>query len=164
MRKSYFPLVAVIVLAALLFSAVLIVLVFNLQPQLSNTPNSNKTPTVNIVLYEGEISATKYGFGNTPTTLTSPGPTLRFNLTDVVNITVINVGMMPHAFAITNAPKTGATILFKAEIGSATNPLQPGKQGTIIFTPNNAGSAFFYVCPIPGHAEVGMYGSVIISG
>ena len=164
MRKSYFPLVAVIFLAALLYSAAMIVLVFNLQPQLNTSPTSNKTPTVNIVLFEGEISATKYGFGNTSSTLTSPGPTLRFSLTDVVNITVINVGMMPHAFAITNAPKTGSTILFNAEIGSATNPLQPGKQGSVIFTPNNAGSAFFYVCPIPGHAEVGMYGSVIISG
>jgi uncharacterized cupredoxin-like copper-binding protein len=164
MRKSYLPLIAVIVLAAILYSAAMFVLVFNLQPPLTSTSNTNRTPNVNIVLYEGEISATKYGFGNTSTTLTSPGPTLRFNLTDVINITVINVGMMPHAFAITNAPKTGATILFNAEIGSANNPLQSGKQGTIIFTPNNAGSSFFYICPVPGHAEVGMYGSVIING
>ena len=164
MRKSYLPLIAVIVLAAILYSAAMVVLVFNLQPPLASTSNTNLKPTVNIVLYEGEISATKYGFGNTSTTLTSPGPTLRFNLTDVVNITVINVGMMPHAFAITNAPKTGATVLFNAEIGSASNPLQSGKQGSAIFTPNNAGSSFFYICPVPGHAEVGMYGSVVING
>ncbi len=164
MRKSYLPLIAIIALAAILYSATMIVLVFNLQPPLTGTSNTNRTPTVNIVLYEGEISATKYGFGNTSTTLTSPGPTLRFNLTDVVNITVINVGMMPHAFAITNAPKTGSTVLFNAEIGSASNPLQSGKQGTVIFTPNNAGSSFYYICPVPGHAEVGMYGSVIING
>ena len=161
MRKSYLPLIAVIVLAAILYSSAMIVLVFNLQPPLTSTSNTNLKPTVNIVLYEGEISATKYGFGNTSTTLTSPGPTLRFNLTDVVNITVINVGMMPHAFAITNAPKTGATVLFNAEIGAANNPLQ---SGSVIFTPNNAGSSFFYICPVPGHAEVGMYGSVIING
>ena len=117
MRKSYLPLIAVIVLAAILYSAAMVVLVFNLQPPLTSTSNTNRTPTVNIVLYEGEISAIKYGFGNTSTTLTSPGPTLRFNLTDVVNITVVNVGSMPHAFAITNAPKTGATVLFNAEIG-----------------------------------------------
>jgi uncharacterized cupredoxin-like copper-binding protein len=164
MRKSYLPLIAVIVLAAILYSAAMVVLVFNLQPPLTSTSNTNLKPTVNIVLYEGEISATKYGFGNTSTTLTSPGPTLRFNLTDVVNITVINVGMMPHAFAITNAPKTGATVLFNAEIGSASNPLQSGKQGSVIFTPNNAGSSFYYICPVPGHAEVGMYGSVVING
>jgi plastocyanin len=163
MRKSYLPLIAVIALAITLYSASMVVLVFNLQPPLNTSSNSNKTPTVNILLYEGEVSATKYGFGNTSSTLTSPGPTLRFNLTDVVNITVINVGKMPHAFAITSAPKTGSHVLFNAEIGSASNPLQPGKQGSVIFTLGNAGS-FFYICPIPGHAEAGMYGSVIITG
>jgi uncharacterized cupredoxin-like copper-binding protein len=162
MRKSYLPLIVVIALAAILYSAAMGVLVFNLQPALTSTSSTNRTPTVNIVLYEGEISTIKYGFGNTSTTLTSPGPTLRFNLTDVVNITVVNVGSMPHAFAITNAPKTGATVLFGAEIG-ASSYLEPGKQGTVIFTPNNAGS-FYYICTVPGHAEVGMYGSVVISG
>ena len=98
-----------------------------------------------------------------PTTLTSPGPTLRFLTSDVVNITVINVGRMPHAFAVTNAPRTGADVLFKAEIGSATNPLQPGQKGSVVFKPNLVGSSFSYICPISGHAEAGMYGSVIIS-
>ena len=107
-------------LAAILYSTAMIVLVFNLQPPLTSTSNTNRTPTVNIVLYEGEISAIKYGFGNTSTLMTSPGPTLRFNLTDVVNITVVNVGSMPHAFAITNAPKTGAPVLFGAEIGAGS--------------------------------------------
>ena len=162
MRKSYFPLVVVIALAAILYFAMMFVLVFNAQLPLTSNSNSNKTPTVNIVLYEGEIATTKYGFGNSSTLLTSPGPTLRFNLTDVVNITVVNVGMMPHAFAITQTPKTGATILFNAEIG-ASSYLEPGKQGTVIFTPTNAGS-FYYICPVPGHAELGMYGSVVISG
>jgi uncharacterized cupredoxin-like copper-binding protein len=161
MRKSYYPLIAVIALAVTLYCATMVVLVFNLQPSLTTSSSQNKTPTVNIVLYEGEISAIKYGFGNT-STLSSPGPTLRFNLTDVVNITVVNVGSMPHAFAITNVPKTGATVLFGAEIG-ASNYLEPGKQGTVIFTPNNGGS-FYYICPVPGHAEVGMYGAVVITG
>jgi plastocyanin len=162
MRKSYLPLVAVIALAAILYFGAMAVLVFNLQPPLTASSNSNKTPTVNIVLYEGEISTTKYGFGNSSTLLTSPGPTLRFNMSDVVNITVVNVGTMPHAFAITNSPKTGATVQFNAEVG-ASSYLEPGKQGTVIFTPTNAG-AFYYICPVPGHAELGMYGSVVITG
>jgi uncharacterized cupredoxin-like copper-binding protein len=33
----------------------------------------------------------------------------------------------------------------------------------VIFIPNNAGSTFYYICPISGHAEAGMYGSVIIT-
>jgi nitrite reductase (NO-forming) len=162
MRKSILPLVAVIALAAILYFAVMFVLVFNAQLPLTSSSNSNKTPTVNIVLYEGEISPTKYGFGNSSNLLTSPGPTIRFNMSDVVNITVVNVGSMPHAFAITQTPKTGSPVLFNAEIGSSSY-LEPGKQGTVIFTPTNAGS-FYYICPVPGHAELGMYGSVVISG
>ncbi len=46
---------------------------------------------------------------------------------------------MPYAFAVTNAPRTGAKVLFNAQIGSATNPLQPDQKGSVIFTPNNAG-------------------------
>ena len=121
MRKSYLPLIAVIVLAAIFYFATMVVLVFNIQPPLTpSSSSSGKTPTVNILLYEGEISGSLYGFGNSPNNLTSPGPTLRFTTSDVVNITVINVGKMPHAFAITDAPKTGAKVLFNAEIGSAS--------------------------------------------
>ena len=162
MRKSYLPLVLIIALAAILYFSVIFVLVFNVQPPLTSNSNSNKTPTVNIVLYEGEIAPTKYGFGNSSNLLSSPGPTIRFNMSDVVNITVINVGSMPHAFEITNAPKTGSIMLFNAEIG-ASSYLEPGQKGTVIFTPNNAGS-FYYICPVPGHAELGMYGSVVITG
>ena len=122
-------------LAAILYFAVMFVLVFNVQPPLTSSPNSNKTPTVNIVLYEGEISPTKYGFGNSSNLLTSPGPTIRFNMSDVVNITVVNVGNMPHAFEITNAPKTGATVLFNAEIG-ASSYLEPGQTRNRNFYPN----------------------------
>jgi nitrite reductase (NO-forming) len=162
MRKSYLPLVFVVLLAAILYFALIFVLVFNAQPPLISNPNSNKTPTVNIVLYEGEISPTRYGFGNSSNLLTSPGPPIRFNMSDVVNITVVNVGSMPHAFEITNLPKTGATMLFNAEIG-ASSYLEPGKQGTVIFTPTNAGSVY-YICPVPGHAELGMYGLIVITG
>jgi uncharacterized cupredoxin-like copper-binding protein len=163
-RKSFLPLIAVIGLAAIFYFATMSVLVFKIQPPLmASTNSSDQKPTLNIVLYEGEISDSKYGFGNSPNTLTSSGPTLRFLTSDIVNITVLNVGKMPHAFAITNTPRTGATVLFNAEIGSANNPLQPGQKGSVIFTPNNAGSSFCYICPISGHAEAGMYGSVIIS-
>jgi len=162
MRKSYLPLIAIILLAATFYFATMIVLVFNIQPSLTPTSSvSGKTPTVNIVLYEGEITGSTYGFGNASTALTSPGPTLTFKTTDIVNLTVINVGKMPHAFAITAQAKTGAKVLFNAEIASASNPLPPGQQGTIIFAPNTAGS-IYYICPVPGHAESGMYGSVII--
>ena len=164
MNKSYLTLVAIVALAAILYFASISVLVFKMQPPLvTNSDVSGKTPTVNILLYEGEISSNHYGFGYSPNSLSSPGPTLRFMTSDVVNITVVNVGKIPHAFAITTAPRTGADTVFNAEIGSASNTLQPGQQGTVVFTPNNAGSAFFYTSPVPEHAEDGMYGSIVIT-
>jgi len=157
-------LIAIIGLAAIFYFATMSMLVFHIQlPLTANSNISDRTPTVNIVLYEGENSANQYGFGYSPNTLTSPGPTLRFTTSDVVNITVINVGKTPHAFAVTSAPRTGATVLFNAEIGSSSKPLQPEQEGSVVFNPNLTGSTFSYICPISGHAEAGMYGSIIIS-
>jgi uncharacterized cupredoxin-like copper-binding protein len=140
------------------------VLVFKLQPPLTPSSNSqNKTPTLYITLYAGETNEGKLGFGTSATNLTSPGPTLRLKTTDIVSITVVNVGKMPHAFEVTSMPQTGATLLFNAQIGSGSNPLAPGTSGTIVFAPGNAGT-FYYICPVPGHAESGMYGAVVVTG
>jgi archaeal chaperonin len=72
-------------------------------------------------------------------------------------------GCIPEIKLI-DTPKSGANVMFNAEAGSQTNPLSPGDQATIVFTPNFAGSAFYYICPIPSHAEMGMGGSVIVTG
>jgi uncharacterized cupredoxin-like copper-binding protein len=164
MQKQYYSLILVTVLAGALYIGAISMLVFNMQfPMNAESGVSNKTPTVIITLYAGENSEGKLGFGTNANQLTSPGPTLRFNITDIVSITVVDVGKMPHAFAITATPKTGSATLFGAAIASASAPLQPGQMGTIIFAPSNPGS-FYYICPVPGHAESGMYGSVIVNG
>ena len=81
MRKSYLPLIAIIVLAVTFYSATMIVLVFNIQPPLTATSSvSGKTPTVNVLLYEGEITGSTYGFGNSSTTITSPDQRLHSKL------------------------------------------------------------------------------------
>ena len=121
------------------------------------------TPNVNITLYAGEISSDKYGFGLNPNNLTSPGPTFYLNTSDIVNMTVVNVGHVPHAFACVNAPRTGATVLFGAAIASSADPLPPGQSGSIIFNPNTASSEYYYICPVPGHAEMGMWGTMVVS-
>ncbi len=157
-----------IVVIAILYAALSVgavsVLVFHLQPTLSTPNNGNNTPTVNILLYGGELANGQMGFGYSPSNLTSPGPTLRFKLTDLVSITVINTGKISHAFAIVDTPRTGANVLFQAQVGSTTSPLSPGQQGTIIFRPNLAAATFYYICPLSGHAEAGMWGSVIVTG
>jgi FtsP/CotA-like multicopper oxidase with cupredoxin domain len=160
--RSYLPLIVIGILAIAFVFGADSMLVFKLQPVLVNS-TSSKIPTVNILLYEGEISDGKFGFGTAPNSLTSPGPTIRFSTSDAVNITVVNVGKLPHAFAITTTPNMGATVLFNAMIGSASNPLQPGQKGSVSFTPTNAAFDYWYISPVSGNVEAGMYGAVIVS-
>ncbi len=159
--KAYLPLIVIGILAIALVVGAASVLIFNLQPPMVNS-NPSKTPTV-ILLYEGEMSDGKFGFGTAPNNLTSPGPTIGFSTSDTVNITVVNVGSHPHAFAITTTPNAGASVLFGAVIGSASDPLQPGQEGSVIFTPNNAAFDYWYISPVSGDVEAGMYGAVIVS-
>jgi FtsP/CotA-like multicopper oxidase with cupredoxin domain len=162
--KPYLPLILIAVLAFSLYGSAISVLVFKLQPSLNPLSNiQNRAPTVTITLYVGEVSNNQFGFGPAGNNLTSPGPTLRFKITDVVSITVVNVGTEPHAFAITAFPASGSRVLFNSEIASPSDPLMPGQRRTTIFVPADAGS-FYYICPISGHADLGMYGSVIITG
>ncbi len=162
--KPYISLIIIGLLVLALFLGVIFVIVLGLQPPLSpNIETSNMTPTKNFILYVGELND-KPGFGYTTMTLTSPGPTLKFTISDIVNITIINVGAKSYAFAITDMPQTGAATLFKAEIGSDNNPVQPGQSGSVIFKPNYAGTSFFYVSPLSGDAEAGLYGSVLVMG
>lgn len=160
--KPYLAIVAIIILYAAFSAGAISMLVFNLQPPIV-TNNDLSNPTVNITLYAGEIGGGKMGFGYSPDALTSPGPTLRFTLSDVVNITVINAGKMPHAFAVTEVPQTGASVLFNAQAGSPSDPIMPGQQASTVFSPGYAGSSFYYICPISGHAAAGMWGSVIVT-
>ncbi len=151
-------------LALIFLIAIVAFLVFPIQPPLTGgSGGTDGTPTVSITLYAGEISASKYGFGLSPNNITSPGPTFYLNTSDIVKITVVNAGHYPHAFACVNAPRTGATVLFNAEIASASDPLPPGQNGTITFNPNTVSSEYYYICPISGHAELGMWGTMAVS-
>ena len=163
--KPYLSLLIIAILAVVLYAGTLSALILNVQVPLP--PNSNtqgKTSTVNIFLYVGEYDGRPY-FSNSSmmSMATSPGPSLEFSVSDTVSITVINVGSQPHAFAITDEPQTGATVLFSAEIGSTNNPILPHQEGSVIFSPDMTGQ-FFYISPLPGQAEAGMYGMVSING
>jgi hypothetical protein len=160
--KAYLPLIVIGILAIALVVGAASVLIFNLQPPMVNTVSS-ETPTSNILLYEGEMPDGKFGFGISPTNLTSPGPTIGFSTSDKINLTVVNVGKLPHAFAITSTPNTGATALFGAAIDSASDPLQPGQEGSVIFTPNNGAFDYWYISPVVGDVAAGMYGAVVVS-
>lgn len=154
---------AVFLVFMVFMGAAIAMMVFPIQPPLVSSGQINKTPTVNITLYGGEINTTRYGFGLSSTSLSSPGPTLTLKMSDIVKLTFINAGKIPHGFAITDAPKSGSTNLFGAAVASASNPLAPGQGGSVVFQPTAVGDAFYYICPVPGHAELGMWGHVTVT-
>lgn len=159
--KPYLPLIAIGILALAFAVGAASMLIFKLQPAYIS-PGPSKTQ-LTILLYEGEMSNGQFGFGTSADNLTSPGPTIEFSTSDVVNITVINVGKLPHAFAITTTPSTGAPVLFGATIGSASSPLKPGQAGSVVFAPDNAAFDYWYISPVSGDVAKGMYGAAIVS-
>ncbi len=122
----------------------------------------SKTPNVTLAIYEGEISSSQYGFGVNSTTLSSPGPTLNFHVNDVVNVTIYVIGSVDHAWAITSTNSSTGTVMWGAQVGSSSNPLSPQTHGSVIFTVGNAGN-YFYVCPVSGHTDLGMWGQVVVT-
>lgn len=130
-------------------------------------PGPTPGPTVTLTLYEGDnmTSAGLQGlFGLTQSSMTSPGPQLNFTVGDVVSITVFNTGnsISPHNWAIVNAKSDTAPVVFGAQVGSPSNPLSPGASGSVKFTADQAGN-FYYVCQVPGHVELGMWGTVVVT-
>jgi len=53
-------------------------------------------------------------------------------------------------------------VQFSAQIRSASSPLQHGESGSVVFTVTQAGD-FYYICQVPDHADVGMYGQVVVN-
>jgi uncharacterized cupredoxin-like copper-binding protein len=124
--------------------------------------SSTPQPTVEMSIYGGEVSGSVYGFGNSSTSITSPGPKLTFKVGDVVKMTLNNAGKMPHNWALTTSNVTDTTVLFNAVIASDTTPLQSGQSGSVTFKVTQAGN-FYYVCQVAGHLELGMWGEVTIN-
>ncbi len=127
----------------------------------SLTPSGSGTTPIAMTLYEGEVSTTSYGFGNSASSLSSPGPTLTFTEGQSYTMTVYNVGTLPHSWAISTQNSTSGTILFNSEIDPGVY-ISPGQSGSVTFTPNQSGN-FYYICPFPGHADLGMWGPVVIN-
>ena len=124
--------------------------------------NTSTTPNVNITLYEGAVSSNLYGFGYSANNLVSPGPTLTFKVGDIVNVTVTDVGQLPHNWAIVSTNQTSAPVQFKAQIRSASSPLQHGETGSVVFTVTKAGDCY-YICQVEGHVDLGMWGKVVVN-
>lgn len=119
-------------------------------------------PNFSETLYAGQISLTEYGFGNNSSDIISPGPTLNFTVGQIVNMTVYNVGTMGHNWALTALNATNAKVLFGAQIDSGSIPIPVNETGSVVFKVTKAGD-YYYICQVPGHVDLGMWGHVVIS-
>ena len=88
-------------------------------------------------------------------------PEIVVNVCDSVTIELENGGKMPHAFGVVSNPEDPNTIQFKSAFKSASDPIKPGEQGEVTFTPTKEGE-YFYICTVPGHALQGMQGKFIV--
>ena len=130
--------------------------------QTQSTPPPTGSNTVTMSLYAGEASASAYGWGLTQSNIISPGPTLNMTVGTTYKLTVYDVGMMPHAFVIKDSQSTTGNTMWGAAVASGSNPLTPGQNGVVTFTPTQAGT-YYYICPVPGHIQLGMWGYVKVS-
>jgi plastocyanin len=126
-------------------------------PTPSSTPSPSPTPSgTPLTLY-----ADSYGFGTSADNiLSNPGPTLQLQVGQTYTMTVHNVASISHSWEIV-ATKAVGTPMFGAGI-NVNNYIQPGQSGSVTFTPDQAGS-FYYVCTVPGHINLGMWGNVEIT-
>ncbi len=117
-------------------------------------------PTVEVTLIGGEVDG-KFAFGLKGQPLTSPGPAIKVKLGATVRIVFVNEGNIPHSFAVVSEAKELAEPLFGSAIGSPTAPILPKGSGSITFKVDRPGR-FSYICTVPGHVTLGMYGEFIV--
>ena len=133
-----------------------------LTPQtiISTSPETERpTPTVRIVVVATEQNG-KFLFGFEGQEPTTPAPEIRVKVGDIVEIILQNKGKIPHSLAITPEKRFDVQPLFNAAIGSVSRPLSPDEQASVVFKPNRPGE-YYYVCQVPGHIELGMWGKLI---
>ena len=80
---------------------------------------------------------------------------------DTVTFTATNKGKGFHAFGVVSSPDDFNNVLWGSAIASATSPLKAGESGSSTFTAGAPGT-YYYICTVPGHAQLGMQGSFIV--
>jgi uncharacterized cupredoxin-like copper-binding protein len=125
------------------------------------TPSSSPSGTIDLTLYAGAVSTSTYGYGNSANDIISPGPTLKLKSGQTYKMTVHNEGKIAHSWEIVSAKAVSSSPLFGAGI-NINNYIQPGQSASVTFTPDQTGN-FYYVCTVPGHIQLGMWGNVEIS-
>ena len=122
-------------------------------------------PDSEISLLGGEVGTT-YGFGDSRAPIGSPGPELRVKQGEVVGLSFLNDGAIPHTFRVVTEQDFEDGVfnpeaVFCATIGSPADPLTPGERGTTNFLADKA-DTFYYICTVPGHVDLGMFGKLVV--
>jgi plastocyanin len=148
-KTMWYVIAIVVVVVIIIGGSVYYVSTLHSGPSTSPPPSG----TTQLTLYEGEISQSSYGFGNSASGLLSPGPTITLVSGKSYTMTVNNVGAMPHNWAIVSDKGAVTTTVFGAVIRNAGNPIPAGQSDSVTFTAGVAGN-YFYVCQIGGQ-EIG---------
>ncbi|MCA9826921.1 MAG: multicopper oxidase domain-containing protein [Nitrosopumilus sp.] len=88
-------------------------------------------------------------------------PTIKMNVGDEINFSIVNDGKSFHAFGVTKATEGFSGIIPGSEVAAASNPLKPGEGGESKFIAGEEGT-YYYICTVPGHREQGMVGEIIV--
>ncbi len=126
------------------------------------TPTLSPTPTgspVSVTIYAGSTSGGGLGFGNSASSITSPGPTLTFKVGDRVTLTLSNTSpSLSHNWAMVDAQSASANVVFGAQVSTVSG----GGTGSVTFTPTQAGN-YYYICQVFGHFAAGMWGNIVVN-
>ena len=112
-------------------------------PETQATPvgTSNENPAASAVEDAQMVTVEGTDYSFSPSTI---------NLTrdKEVTITFKNMGKLPHNLVI-------------SDLGVSTDTIIPGKETTVTFVPEEAGT-FEFICSIGNHEEKGMKGTVVV--
>lgn len=91
-------------------------------------------------------------------------PVLRLQVGETIRLVFDNAGISGHAVAVVEADEESASLTLASTpvFPDAISPLvEPGRSWTIIFVADRAGE-YQFVCPIPGHASLGMVTTLLV--
>jgi plastocyanin len=119
------------------------------------SPSVRKVEAANVSI---DVYAFEYFF--TTSIGGAHNPTLVFTEGDVVTLTLHHEGGLSftHGWEIVASYPSDLTVLF----GAQTSLIGSGSQTTVVFTVGSPG-AYDYICPVAGHASLGMLGQVTVN-
>jgi len=89
-------------------------------------------------------------------------PEINAHVGDKIVFHVKNAGKSFHAFGVTASKEGPGPVIDGTAVGTADNPLKPGKGGDATFVASAPGE-YYYICVVPGHRELGMEGKIEIT-